>query len=185
MLHNDDAGGGIWGGVHDQESGLSDATVRISSVYGYGTSTMGTDDLWGIYSGGYFEQKPTGPGRFVVTVECDSYLPYTYPDTIELAVDEERWLDISLERAGVADARAGSANFVRLRQCGRSLVLTADGPRIAVVEVYDNLGRVRMSERVVLESGSNELALPGLQSGVYFASCRFGGRTLKTKLVLY
>jgi hypothetical protein len=63
--------------------------------------------------------------------------------------------------------------------------LNADRPGTALVTAYDNLGRVRMSEKVVLVSGSNELALPSLQSGVYFASCRLGERTLKTKFVLY
>lgn len=53
------------------------------------------------------------------------------------------------------------------------------------MSVYDNLGRVRVSERVALASGRNEVALTGLQSGVYFASCRFGERTLKAKFVLY
>jgi len=183
--YNDDAGGGIWGGVRDQDSGLSDATVRISSVYGYGTSTMSTHDFWGIYVDGYFEQKPTGPGSFVVTVECAGYIPYTYPETIELATNEQRLLDICLTRAGVADEQIRGARVVGLHQRGQRLVLNAVRPGTAAVTLYDNLGRVRMSERVRLHPGSNELALPSLTSGVYFASCRFGERTLKTKLVLY
>jgi hypothetical protein len=42
-----------------------------------------------------------------------------------------------------------------------------------------------MSKKAMLISGSNELALPSLQSGVYFANCRLGQNTLKTKFVLY
>jgi hypothetical protein len=72
-----------------------------------------------------------------------------------------------------------------LHQRGRTLVLDADRPGDALVSVYDNLGRVRMSEKVTLISGSNDLALPSLQSGVYLANCRFGERTLNTKFVLY
>lgn len=182
---NDDYGGGIWGSVYDQDSGLSDATVRISSVYGYGTSTMSTDDSWDTYFAGYFEQKPTGPGRFVVTVECEGYLPYTYPETIELATNEERLLDICLTRAGVAEEQMRGAQVVGLHQRGQRLVLNAVRPGIAAVTIYDNLGRVRISERVRLVSGTNEVALPSLGSGVYFASCGLGARMLKTKLVFY
>ncbi len=181
---NDDAGGGIWGHVRDQDSALNGATVRVKSAYGYGTLALGTyrDSLYGT---GYFELKPTGPGRFVVTVECSGYLPYTYPETLELAVNEGRQLNICLERAGVTEERAVSAIVVGLNQRGRTLVLNADRPGTALVNLYDNLGRVRVSEKVTLASGSNELALPSLQSGIYFASCRFGDRTLRTKLVFY
>jgi hypothetical protein len=182
--YNDDGGGGIWGHVRDQDSALNGATVRVKSAYGYGTLALGThrDSLYGA---GYFGLKPTGPGRFVVTVERTGYLPYTYPESIELAPNEGRELDIQLERSGVAEERAGRPALVGLHQRSRTLVLNADRPGTAVVSVYDNLGRVRMSEKVVLASGSKGLALPSLRSGVYFASCRFGEQTLKTKLVLY
>jgi hypothetical protein len=181
---NDDDGGGIWGYVRDKDSMLNGATLHIKSAYGYGTATLGSyhDSLYG---SGRFELKPTGPGKFVVTAECAGYLPYTYPETVELAPNEGLGLDICLERAGVAEEGIGSATLVGLCQRGRTLVLTSLRPGTGLVTVYDNLGRVRMSEEVALVSGSNELALPSLRSGVYFASCRFGGQTLKTKLVLY
>jgi hypothetical protein len=181
---NDDAGGGIWGHVRDQDSALNGATVRVKSAYGYGTLAVGTyrDSLYG---SGYFELKPTGPGRFVVTVECSGYLPYTYPETLELAVNEGRQLNIYLERAGVAEEQTNSTYVVSLHQRGRSLVMSADRPGTALLNVHDNLGRVRMSEKVALGSGSDELALPNLGSGVYFASCSLGERTLKTKFVLF
>jgi hypothetical protein len=84
---NDDDGGGITGFVGDQDSALNGATVHITSVYGWGTVTVGThhDSLYG---SGYFELKPTGPGRFEVTVECAGYLPYTYPESVQLAPNE-------------------------------------------------------------------------------------------------
>jgi len=181
---NDDAGGGIWGHVRDQDSALNGATVRVTSAYGYGTLALGThrDSLYG---SGYFGLKPTGPGRFVVTVECSGYLPYTYPETLELAVNEGRQLNIYLERAGVAEEHTNSTYVVELRQRGRTLVLNADRPGVVLVSVYDNLGRIRMSEKVGVGSGSKELALPSLQSGVYFASCQFGERILRIKLVFY
>jgi len=170
--------------VRDQDSLLNGVTLHVKSAYGYGTAAVGTyhDSLYG---SGHFELKPTGPGRFVVTVECAGYLPYTYPETIGLAANEERWIGISLERVGAVEEQVRRASVVGLHQRGRMLVLTADQPGTALVSVYDNLGRVRMSEKVALVSGSNELALPSLRNGVYFASCRFGERTLKTKLVLY
>jgi hypothetical protein len=182
--YNDDNGGGIWGLVFDSGSGLNGATVHIKSTYGYGTAVLGTGND-SLYGPGYFELKPTGPGRFVVTVECAGYLPYVCPETIELAANEERWLNVYLERAGVAEEGTGSATLVGLSQHGRTLVLSADRPGAVLVSVYDNLGRVRTTEKVALVPGSNRLALPGLRSGVYFVSCRFGERTLKTKLVFY
>jgi hypothetical protein len=183
-VYNDDSGGGIRGRTRDRDSALNGATVHIMSVHGRGTMTVRTraDTLHG---SGYFQLRPTGPGRFVVTVECPGYLPYTYPDTLELAANQDNWLNIYLERACVAEGRAGLASLVSLRQRGRSLVLATDRPGKALVAVYDNLGRVRISERVRLVSGTNEVALPSLGSGVYFASCGFGDGTLKTKLVLY
>jgi len=183
--HNDDDGNGIWGLVSDQDSALDSAIVRITSLDGYGTSTMRTDDCSWIFGRGHFEQKPTGPGTFMVTVECPGYLPYTYPESIVLGPSAWAVLDIRLQSAGVAETPSGDATSGRLCQRGRTLVLDADRPGPAFVGVYDNLGRVRMSEKVALFEGKTELALPSLQSGVYFASCRFGDRTLKTKFVLY
>jgi len=87
--------------------------------------------------------------------------------------------------AGVADERHGPGHRTLLRQRGRTLVLNADRPGTALVRVYDNLGRVRMSEKVTFSSGSNEVALTDLKSGVYFASCRLVDRTFNTKFVLY
>ncbi|MBM3332533.1 hypothetical protein FJY68_11920 [candidate division WOR-3 bacterium] len=181
---NDDAGGGIWGHVRDQDSALNSAIVRVKSTYGYGTLALGTyrDSLYGA---GYFGLKPTGPGRFVVTVERSGYLPYTYPESIELAANEGRELDIHLERAGVSEEGTGSSISIGLHQLGRTLVLNSGRPGTTLVSVYDDLGRLRMSERVALVVGQNELALPSLSSGVYFANCLFGERALNTKFVLY
>jgi hypothetical protein len=182
--YNDDDGGGFGGHVRDQDSGLNGATVRIKSALGYGTAVLGThhDTIQG---DGWYQLMPTGPGRFVLSAECEGYLPYTYPETIELGPNDVCWMDLHLVSAAMAEEVEGHVSLVWLRQRGRMLVLNAAGPGTVLVSVYDNLGRVRMSEKVALVSGSNELALPSLRSGVYFASCRFGERTLKTKLVLY
>jgi hypothetical protein len=128
---------------------------------------------------------PTGLGEFVVTADCPGYLPYTYPDTIGLPPNGEREIYIYLQRPGAVAERAGNATVFDLYQRGPSLVLSADLRGEARVTVYDNLGRVRISERVPLVSGGNELALPSLRSGVYFANCQLGQNTLKTKFVLY
>ncbi|MCX6843477.1 MAG: T9SS type A sorting domain-containing protein [candidate division WOR-3 bacterium] len=180
---NDDYGGGIWGGVFDQDTqAISGATVRVMSAYG--TSTMQTGEPWW-YGPSSFEQRPTGPGTFTVTAECPGYLPYTYPESIELAPNEGREIYIFLDPVGGTEEAAGKALCVGLHQRGRTLVLTANQPGTALVTVHDNLGRVMVSEKVALVSGSNQLALPRLSSGVYFAGCRFGEQTLNTKFVLY
>ena len=178
---NDDTLGGIAGHVYGDSSQLVDgAAVDV-------TAAQGSAQLYtGYYAPqGCFAQRPTGPGRFVVTANYPGYLPYTYPATIELAPNEERNLVIHLQRPGAVEQRSSTPIEVDLRRRGRSLVLNSDRPGIALVSVCDNLGRVRMSEKVSLASGSNELALPSLSSGVYFANCRFGERTLNTKFVLY
>ena len=180
---NDDYEGGIWGQVFSQDTQtISGATVRIMSASG--TSTMQTGEEWW-YTPGWFELRPTGSGTFAVTAECPGYLPYTYPESIELGSNEGREIYIFLDPVGGTEEAASKASCVGLHQRARTLVLTADLPGTALVTVYDNLGRVRMSEKVVLVSGSNQLALPRLSSGVYFAGCRFGERTLNTKFVLY
>jgi hypothetical protein len=179
---NDDTLGGITGFVYGDDSTINGATVRITSAQG--AAEMPSGRIWP-WPPGYFALTPTGMGRFVVTVDCPGYLPYEYPDTIGLPPNGGREINIYLQRPGAVDERTGNAAVVDLHQRGRTLALNTDRAGIGVVTVYDNLGRVRMSEKVALVSGSNELALPSLRSGVYFANCRFGERTLNTKFVLY
>ncbi len=181
---NDDNGGGIRGLVLDPDSQpIAGATVQIASANG--TATMQTESGTQLYQRGYFEERPTGPGKFVLTAEYPGYQPYTYPETINLAPNELQEIIIYLQRPGAVEERVKSATVFELRQRGRTLVLDADRPGTALVSVYDDLGRVRMSEKVTLISGSNDLALPSVGRGVYFANCRFGERTLNTKFVFY
>jgi hypothetical protein len=180
---NDDYEGGIWGRVFGQDTqAISGATVRILSANG--VSTMQTGEEWW-YTPGCFEQRPTGPGTFTVTAEYPGYLPYTYPESIELGPNEGREISIFLDPVGGTEEAADKASSVGLHQRGRTLVLTADRPGIALVTVYDNLGRVRLSEKVVLVTGSNEVALRGLQSGVYFARAQEGTYRSTVKVVLW
>lgn len=178
---NDD-GGGIRGYILDDRGlPVNGATVRMISAQGTAEMTSGLGNNW---PAGYFGQL-TGPGTFTVTADCPDHLPGAYPDTIVMVPNEVREITITLDRVGMAEEAAGKASYVGLYQRGKALVLTADQPGTALVTVYDNLGRVRVSEKAALVSGSNQLALPRLSSGVYFASCRFGEQTLKTKFVLY
>ena len=177
---NDDRYGGIAGRVLDRfNRPLPWCSVLFRNASG--NAYAGCD------STGRYVISPLGPGTYQVSAHSDStYLPAYYPESVSIGVNG--WQDsvnITMYPVGIAERQptAGRPRF--LRQRGRTLVLTADRPGTALVTVYDNLGRVRMSEKVALVSGSNELALPGLRSGVYFASCRFGERTVKTKLVLY
>jgi hypothetical protein len=179
---NDDTLGGITGYVYGDDSTINGATVRIAAAHGVAEARTGRIWPW---PSGYFALSPTGPGEFVLTVEDTAYLPYTYPETIGLPPNGGREINIYLQRPGAVDERTGSAAVVDLHQRGRTLALNTDRPGTALVSVYDNLGRVRMSEKVALVAGKNDLALPSLQSGVYFANCRLGERTLKTKFVLY
>ncbi len=180
---NDDDLGGITGYVYgDSALPVNGATVRMTALQG--TAQMLSRGVWH-WPHGYFAQTPTGPGRFEVTVEYTGYLPYTYPETIKLAPNEGRDINVYLQRPDAVAEGAGGATVFAVHQRGRTLVLDADRPGPALVSVYDNLGRVRVLEKVALVEGKNELALPSLRSGVYFANCRFGERTLNTKFVLY
>jgi hypothetical protein len=177
---NDDRYGGIAGRVLDRFGHpLEHCGVWFESSRGTGYATCD--------STGRYVMSPLGPGTFRVSAHSDStYLPTYYPESVSIGVNG--WCDsinITMYPAGTAEEPRGMTRQGLVHQRGRSLVLTSDRPGTALVSVYDNLGRVRMTEKVVLVSDSNELALPSLSSGVYFANCRFGERTLKTKLVLY
>jgi hypothetical protein len=178
---NDDHSGGIAGRVLDRfGQPLPWCTVTFSNLNGH--ASVGCDS-----TDGHYYIYPLGPGTYQVSARSDStYLPAYCPDSVTIAADEWRdSINMTMYPAGVAEEPGRATSQCFLHQCGRSLVLNADRPGTAVVTVFDNLGRVRMSEKMMLASGSNELALPALRSGIFFVSCRFGGQTLKTKLVLY
>jgi hypothetical protein len=180
---NDDTFGGITGYVYGDDSVPVDgATIRMTAAQGTVQMLSGEVGLW---PPGYFAQTPTGPGEFVLTAEYPGYLPYTYPETIQLEPNNGRGVKVYLRRPGAVEEPAKSMTVPQVRQRGRTLVLDADRPGTAFVSVYDNLGRVRASEKVALVMGESELALPSLASGVYFANCRLGERTLNAKFVLY
>ncbi len=177
---NDDCYGGIAGQVLDRfGQPLENCWVRLQNAYGNGDVACD--------STGRYVMSPLGPGTYQVSARSDStFLPAYYPESASIGVN--RWQDsinMTLYPVGLAEGRSTAEQATLLHQRGSSLVLSADRPGTAFVSVYDNLGRIRMSEKVRVVSGSNELALPSLQSGVYFVSCRFGERTLKTKLVFY
>jgi hypothetical protein len=94
-------------------------------------------------------------------------------------------INMTMYPAGVAEVGRRETPRGFLRQRGRMLVLMADQPGTALVSVHDDLGRVRMSEKVVLEMGRNELALPSLRSGVYFAIVQGEVRRDMAKVVLW
>jgi hypothetical protein len=180
---NDDTLGGIGGYVRDDHGQpVNEATVRMTASQGTAEMRSGHEYYW---PDGYFEQCPTGPGTFTVTAECPGYLPGAYPDTIVLAPNELRQITITLNPVGVADEKAQRPSAVKLRQRGRNLILTADRPGKAHLIVRDNLGRECLRTEINLLSGSTEVPLANLRSGVYFASCGFWERTSTAKLVLY
>ncbi|MCX6843476.1 MAG: T9SS type A sorting domain-containing protein [candidate division WOR-3 bacterium] len=180
---NDDASGGICGYIRDDRGlPINGATVSISAAQG--SVQMASRGVW-FWPDGYFEQKPTGPGTFTVTAECPDHLPGAYPDPIVLTPNELREITITLDRVGMTEEAADKASCVGLHQHGQTLVVTADRPGTAFVTVYDNLGRVRMSEKVTLVSGSSEVPLSGLQSGVYFAEARKGPYRSRVKVILW
>jgi hypothetical protein len=178
--HNDDYSGGIEGRVLDW-SGQPPryCWVRFENVSGAGSVLCETT--------GRYVMSPLGPGVYEVSAHGDStYLPAYYPESVSIGVNGwEDSIDMTMYPAGVVEVPIRAESPVSLRQRGRTLVLAVGRPGTVVVSVYDNLGRVRMSEKVALVSGKNELDLPSLTSGVYFVSCRLRGRALKTKIVLY
>jgi hypothetical protein len=176
---NDDFGGRISGRVLDRFGRpLEYCDVLFEAAQGTGNTSCD--------SAGIYVMSPLGPGTYQVSAHSDStYLPMYYPESVSIGVNGFRdSVDMTMYPVGVSESRETDP-FTVLHQRGRTLVLNADRPGPALVSVYDNLGRVRMSEKVMLVSGSNELVLPSLSSGVYFASCRLGDRALKTKFVLY
>jgi hypothetical protein len=177
---NDDRLGGLAGRVLDRfGQPLENCWVRLQNARGNGGVACD--------STGRYVVSPLGPGTYEVSAHSDStYLPAYYPESVSIEVNGWRdSINMTVYPAGVAEESGRATSQCFTHQRGRSLVLNADRPGMAFVSVYDNLGRVRISEKVTLASGSNELALPGLSSGVYFANCRFGVRTLNTKFVLY
>ena len=179
-VRNDDVGGGIAGRVLDRfGQPLDNCWVRLQNAHGNGG--VACDSV------GRYVMSPLGPGTYQVSARSDStHLPAYYPDSVTIAVNERRdSINMIMYPVGLAGGRSTDEPVTFLHQRGRTLVLDADRPGVALVSVYDNLGRVRMTEKVALVAGKNELALPILQSGVYFANSRLGERTLNTKFVLY
>jgi len=130
-----------------------------------------------------------GAGKYAVKAyafhQGHSY-QVTYPESVAVGYSQTvGGINIVIPLTGVAKDATGNASRLGLGQRGRTLVLSADRPGAALVTVYDNLGRVGMSEKVIMVSGSYELPLHLLSSGVYFASCRFRERTANAKFVLY
>lgn len=176
---NDDTVGGITGIVYDDRLlPVPDAWVHFSGPHG-GADAY-TDQA------GVYRLHPTGPVTFQVSAQKREYLPGYYPESVRVAANQ--WVDsinILLARVGVSEHGLGPPGTIGLHLSGRTLVLQSSEPGPVQLVVFDDLGRVRMSKEVALVAGSCQLALPGLRSGIYFASCRSRERTSNAKLVLY
>jgi len=176
---NDDFGGRISGRVLDRFGRpLEYCDVLFEAAQGTGNTSCD--------STGRYVMSPLGPGTYRVSAHSDStYLPIYYPESVSIGVNGLRdSVNMTMYPVGVSEHRE-TVPFAVLHQRGRTLVLNADRAGIGVVTVYDNLGRVRMSEKVALVEGKNELAMPSLSSGVYFATAHKGTSRSTVKVVFW
>jgi hypothetical protein len=137
---------------------------------------------------GYYEEVPTGPGVFFVTANKSGYLPGCYPDSVQLNTNDRRNdIDIYLYPLGLAEQAVAARQACPSISWDRGrLLVISDRECPARARVVNEVGRVVWRQAVELRTGTNHVALNSrLAAGVYFASCRFGQRTLKTKFVLY
>ncbi|MBM3332532.1 carboxypeptidase regulatory-like domain-containing protein [candidate division WOR-3 bacterium] len=177
---NDDRQGGITGRVLDRfGQPLENCWVQLQNAHGNGGVACD--------STGRYVMSPLGPGTYEVSARSDStYLPAYYPESVSIGVNG--WMDsinMTMYPAGVTEVGRREMPQGPLRQRGRTLVLNSDRPGTTLVSVYDDLGRLRMSERVALVVGQNELALPSLSRGVYFALVQGEVRRDMAKAVLW
>jgi hypothetical protein len=183
---NDDVEGGISGCVFNNLGhSLSGATVTISAAHGAAQMASAVQYYW---PEGYYEEVPTGPGVFLVTADKSGYLPGSYPDSVRLNTNERRRdVDIYLYPVGLAEQAVAAGRVCPCVSWYRDRLLVIsdrDGPARATI--VDEAGRLIWRQTVELRTGTNHVALDArLIPGIYFASCRFGQRTLKTKFALY
>jgi hypothetical protein len=183
---NDGAAGGISGLIFDNNGhALPGATVTISAAQGEAQMVSAEQYYW---PAGYYEEMPTGPGVFFVTAAKEGYLPGCYSDSIRLNTNERQYyINIYLYPLGLAEQAVASGRACPCISWYRDrLLIVCDRECPARVRVVDEVGRVVWRQTVELRTGTNGVVLNAqLDPGVYFASCRLGERTLKTKFVLY
>jgi len=109
-----------------------------------------------------------------------------YPESVTVGYSQGvGGIDFVIPVTGVAEGPPISVPpFLRI--VGRTLLLSGDVSTPVYVQLYNQVG-ARVSEFCLGPvKGERRIELPAtLAPGVYFASCRLAGSTLKTKLVLY
>jgi hypothetical protein len=172
-----------------------------SSIAGTVTGTGGiTLDDAGVYAqgtGGYgcFYQQTgytiggLGAGTYAVSAwghYNSQYYEGVYPESVTVGYSQEVvGIDFAIPPSGVAETQ--SAPLLPLvRVSGRALLLSGNGTARVNVQLYNQVGSRVGEFRLSPFNGEKRIELPAtLAPGIYFANCRFGERTLKTKLVLY
>jgi len=135
------------------------------SISGLGAGTYQVS-AWGYYSGHSYNG--------------------VYPESVTVGYSQSvSGIDIVIPLTGVAETPSAPL-LPQMRVSGRTLLPSGDGSAPVSVELYNQVGS-RVSEfHLGPVKGAKRIDLPAtLAPGIYFARCRSGNRTLKTKLVLY
>lgn len=182
---NDDNAGGVFGTVMDDDSvGLAGATVTLSGPNGAFRMTTWSGYPWP-YGLGYYFQKPTGPGRFQMSVTHPGYLPWAMPESLVLSTNELRQIDVVLSPAGVEE-QGEDVGALQAAWRGGRLVVNAPEPGRAEVSVFTSDGRLFWRRAAMLERGANALpAAPKPGAGVWFVSIRSPAAAVSRKVVVY
>ncbi|MEO0086389.1 MAG: hypothetical protein ABIK37_07150 [candidate division WOR-3 bacterium] len=184
---NDDNAGGVFGTVRDDDSvGLAGATVTLSGPNGAFQMTTWSG-YPSPYGRGYYFQKPTGPGRFWMSVTLPDYLPWSLAESLELGANELRQIDVVLvpDTVGVEE-QAARTQVLQVAWRKREIIVHAAEPARAAVGVFGSDGRLVWQNLVVLERGANALALvPKPPAGVYLVSVRSGAAAFGRKVVIF
>ncbi|HTW92465.1 MAG TPA: hypothetical protein VMH22_12250 [bacterium] len=161
---------------------LDNAGVEASGRYGH-------DVACGLYHKTNFSIEGLGAGTYRVSAD-GSYNGQeyrgVYPESVTVGYSQVvSGIDLVIPLAGVAETPSAQLHPL-MRVSGRALLVTGDGTAPVSVQLYNQIGsRVSVFDLGPLK-GEKRIELPvTLAPGVYFARCRSGGRTAKTKLVLY
>ena len=109
-----------------------------------------------------------------------------YPESVTVRYSQVvGGIDFVIPLIGVAETPSAPL-LPSTRVSGQALLLTSDGTAPVDVQLYNQVGSRVSSFDLGPIKGEKRIELPAtLTPGVYFASCRFGERTLRTKIVLY
>jgi hypothetical protein len=175
-----------YGRIAGSITGTGGITLDEACVYASGTNGR---CHCGLYQQTGYTISGLGAGKYEVRAyayhQGHSYQA-TYPESVSLGYDGAvSGINFVLPATGVAEAPA-APSLSSMRVSSRSLLLSGDGTAPVNVQLYNQVG-LRVSEfRLGPVNGEKRIELPAkLAPGVYFANCRLGERTLKTKLVLY